>query len=111
VPRFPSPARTAAALGVAAAVLLGTAGTATAAPADAPQQPAALLGDLNLLNGLTVCPGVTAGVGVGNLLGILGIGSSDPQTDGGDVDCRSDGNGQAAPGGSAQDGPGDGSAG
>ena len=42
---------------------------------DAPQDGLINVGDLNLLNGVNVCPDVTAVVGLGNLLGILGTGS------------------------------------
>ena len=42
---------------------------------DAPQEGLLNLGDVNLLNGVNICPDVTALVGVGNLLGILGTGA------------------------------------
>lgn len=41
---------------------------------DAPQDGLLNLGDVNLLNGVNVCPDVTALVGLGNVLGILGAG-------------------------------------
>jgi hypothetical protein len=43
---------------------------------DAPQEGLINLGDLNLLNGVNICPDVTAVVAVGNLLGILGSGTT-----------------------------------
>jgi hypothetical protein len=45
---------------------------------DAPQEGLINLGDLNLLNGVNICPDITAVVAVGNLLGILGAGSANP---------------------------------
>ena len=41
---------------------------------DAPQDGLLNLGDVNLLNGVNICPDVTALVGLGNVLGILGSG-------------------------------------
>lgn len=42
---------------------------------DAPQEGLLNLGDINLLNGVNICPDVTALVGLGNVLGILGTGA------------------------------------
>ena len=42
---------------------------------------------MNLLDNLNICPGVTAGIGLGNLLGLLGEGTANPVTNGGDVLC------------------------
>lgn len=55
---------------------------------DAPQDGLINLGDLNLLNGLNVCPDITAVVGLGNLLGILGSGSSDPSVGDAPISCE-----------------------
>jgi hypothetical protein len=55
---------------------------------DAPQDGLVNLGDLNLLNGLNVCPDVTAVIGLGNLLGILGTGSSDPNVADAPIKCE-----------------------
>jgi hypothetical protein len=55
---------------------------------DAPQDGLVNLGDLNLLNGLNVCPDITAVVGLGNLLGILGSGSSDPSAGDAPISCE-----------------------
>ncbi|GAA0929202.1 hypothetical protein GCM10009559_15840 [Pseudonocardia zijingensis] len=55
---------------------------------DAPQDGLLNLGDLNVLNGLNVCPDVTATLGLGNVLGILGTGSSDPQVADAPIDCE-----------------------
>jgi hypothetical protein len=43
---------------------------------DPPQEGLINLGDLKLLNGVNICPDVTAVVAVGNLLGILGSGTT-----------------------------------
>jgi hypothetical protein len=43
---------------------------------DAPQEGLINLDDLNLLNGVNICPDITAVVAVGNLLGILGSGTT-----------------------------------
>jgi hypothetical protein len=43
---------------------------------DPPQDGLINLGDLKLLNGVNICPDVTAVVAVGNLLGILGSGTT-----------------------------------
>ena len=61
----------------------------TRAVAEPPPDPeaAGLIGDVNLLNNLNICPGVTAGIGLGNLLGLLGEGTANPVTNGGDVLC------------------------
>ena len=80
--------RTAAALATVlattTAALLGSGGVALA---ETPAEAAGLIGDVNLLNNLNVCPGVTAGIGLGNLLGLLGEGTANPVTNGGDVLC------------------------
>jgi hypothetical protein len=55
---------------------------------DAPQDGLINLGDLNVLNGLNVCPDVTAVLGLGNLLGILGSGSSDPNVADAPISCE-----------------------
>ncbi|OZM79262.1 hypothetical protein [Pseudonocardia sp. MH-G8] len=55
---------------------------------DAPQDGLLNLGDLNLLNGVNVCPDVTAAVGLGNVLGILGSGSSDPSAGDAPLSCE-----------------------
>ena len=55
---------------------------------DAPQDGLVNLGDLNLLNGLNVCPDITAVVGLGNLRGILGSGSSDPSAGDAPISCE-----------------------
>lgn len=55
---------------------------------DAPQDGLINLGDLNLLNGVNVCPDVTAVLGLGNLLGILGTGSSDPNVADAPISCE-----------------------
>ncbi|TQM09616.1 hypothetical protein FB558_5376 [Pseudonocardia kunmingensis] len=55
---------------------------------DAPQDGLLNLGDLNLLNGVNVCPDVTAAVGLGNVLGILGAGSSDPSAADAPLSCE-----------------------
>jgi len=55
---------------------------------DAPQDGLLNLGDLNVLNGLNVCPDVTATLGLGNVLGILGTGSSDPQVGDAPIKCE-----------------------
>lgn len=55
---------------------------------DAPQDGLLNLGDLNVLNGLNVCPDVTATLGLGNLLGILGTGSSDPTVGDAPIKCE-----------------------
>lgn len=55
---------------------------------DAPQEGLVNVGDLNLLNGVNICPDVTALVGVGNVLGILGIGAVDQRADDGPITCE-----------------------
>jgi hypothetical protein len=55
---------------------------------DAPQDGLVNLGDLNLLNGVNVCPDVTAVLGLGNVLGILGSGSSDPNVADAPITCE-----------------------
>ena len=55
---------------------------------DAPQDGLINLGDVNLLNGVNVCPDVTAVLGLGNLLGILGSGSSDPDVGDAPISCE-----------------------
>jgi hypothetical protein len=42
---------------------------------EGPQEGLINLGDVNLLNGVNVCPDVTAALGLGNVLGILGTGT------------------------------------
>lgn len=54
---------------------------------DAPQTGLVNLGDVNALNNLNVCPAVTAALGLGNVLGILGLGASDPVANAAPVDC------------------------
>ena len=46
------------------------------------------LGPLNLLNGVNICPDVTAVLGLGNVLGILGSGSSDNKADDAPITCE-----------------------
>jgi hypothetical protein len=55
---------------------------------DGPQEGLINLGDLNVLNGVNVCPDVAAAVGVGNLLGILGIGTAPATATSGPVTCE-----------------------
>lgn len=55
---------------------------------DAPQEGLVNVGDLNLLNGVNVCPDVTALVGLGNVLGILGIGAVDQQAADAPITCE-----------------------
>jgi hypothetical protein len=55
---------------------------------DAPQDGLVNVGDLNLLNGVNICPDVTAVVGIGNLLGILGAGSADPDVADAPITCE-----------------------
>jgi hypothetical protein len=55
---------------------------------DAPQKGLVNLGDLNLLNGVNICPDVTAVLGLGNVLGILGSGSSDPSAADAPITCE-----------------------
>ena len=73
-------ARAATVRAVGTAALLGSDGVALA---DTGPDAA----DVNLLNNLTICPDVTAGLGLGNLLGLLGEGTANPVTNGGDVVC------------------------
>ena len=88
--RAARPGRAAAALATVlattTAALLGSAGIALAEPPPDPEA-AGLIGDVNLLDNLNICPGVTAGIGLGNLLGLLGEGTANPVTNGGDVHC------------------------
>ena len=55
---------------------------------DAPQDGLLNLGDVNLLNGVNICPDVTAVLGLGNVLGILGAGSSDPSAADAPITCE-----------------------
>ncbi|HLU54719.1 MAG TPA: hypothetical protein VKZ81_04600 [Pseudonocardia sp.] len=55
---------------------------------DAPQDGLVNLGDLNVLNGLNVCPDLTAVVGPGNVLGILGNGTSDQDVADAPITCE-----------------------
>ena len=55
---------------------------------DAPQDGLINLGDVNLLNGVNICPDVTAVLGLGNVLGILGSGSSDPNVGDAPISCE-----------------------
>jgi PDZ domain-containing secreted protein len=55
---------------------------------DAPQKGLVNLGDVDLLNGVNICPDVTALVGLGNVLGILGIGAVDQQADDAPITCE-----------------------
>ena len=55
---------------------------------DAPQDGLINLGDVNLLNGVNICPDVTAVLGLGNVLGILGAGSSDPSAADAPITCE-----------------------
>ena len=80
-------ARTAAVLAVAAATALASGPTASA---DTGAASASQIGDIELLNNLNVCPGITTGIGLGNVLGILGIGTADPDTTGGPITCTID---------------------
>ena len=73
-------------LAATTAALLGSGGIAVAETPPDPEA-AGLIGDVNLLNNLNICPGVTAGIGLGNLLGLLGEGTANPVTNGGDVLC------------------------
>ena len=45
---------------------------------------------MNALNNLNVCPTVNAGLGVGDILGILSPGRADVPTRGGDATCVND---------------------
>ena len=81
-----SAAALATVLAATTATLLGSGGTALADTPPGPEA-AGLIGDVNLLNNLNICPGVTAGIGLGNLLGLLGEGTANPVTNGGDVLC------------------------
>jgi hypothetical protein len=45
---------------------------------DAPPDALINLGDIKLLNDVNICPDLTAVVAVGNVLGILGLGSANP---------------------------------
>jgi hypothetical protein len=83
--------RAAAVVAVSAAALLGSGGVALA---DSGTEAA----DVNLLNNLNLCPDVTAGLGLGNLLGLLGEGTANPVTNGGDVLCVIDDRDRPAPG-------------
>ena len=93
--RAARPGRAAAALATVlattTAALLGSGGIALAETPPGPEA-AGLIGDVNLLNNLNICPGVTAGIGLGNLLGLLGEGTANPVTNGGDVLCVIDAN-------------------
>ena len=72
--------RVATVLAVGTAALLGSGAVALAdTPVDA--------ADVNLLNNLNLCPDLTAGLGLGNLLGLLGGGTANPVTNGGDAVC------------------------
>jgi hypothetical protein len=55
---------------------------------DAPQDGLVNVGDLNLLNGVNICPDVTAVVGLGNLLGILGSGAVDQDVADAPITCE-----------------------
>jgi hypothetical protein len=48
------------------------------------------IGDINILNGVNVCPDVTAALGIGNVLGLLGTGSADPSATGGQITCENE---------------------
>ncbi len=94
-------------LAATTAALLGAGGVALA---DTPTDPSAagLIGDVNLLDDLNICPGVTAGIGLGNLLGLLGEGTASPVTNGGDVRCVIDGEPARPDAAPAPDEPGNG---
>jgi len=81
--------RAAAVLAAVTAPLLGSGATASA---DTGTEAA----DANPLNNLNVCPGITPGLGLGNLLGLLGEGTANPVTNGGDVACVIDDRDQPA---------------
>jgi hypothetical protein len=55
---------------------------------DAPQEGLLNLGDLNLLNGVNVCPDVSLGLGIGNVLGILGSGTANPSVADAPITCE-----------------------
>ncbi|MGH3586074.1 MAG: hypothetical protein ACRDQ0_07090 [Pseudonocardia sp.] len=55
---------------------------------DAPQDGLLNLGDLDLLNGVNICPDVTAAVGLGNVLGILGTGDVNQKLDDAPIHCE-----------------------
>jgi hypothetical protein len=76
--------RAVAVLTATAAALLASGGVALA---DIPPATGTGAADVNLLNNLNICPDVAAGIGVGNLLGLLGGGTANPVTNGGDVVC------------------------
>jgi hypothetical protein len=98
--RAARPGRAAAALATVlattTAALLGSGGIALAEPPP-DREAAGLIGDVNLLNNLNICPGLTAGIGLGNLLGLLGEGTANPVTNGGDVLCVIDADPDAVP--------------
>ena len=55
---------------------------------DAPQEGLLNLGDLNLLNGVNICPDLDLALGIGNVLGILGTGTANPTIDDGPLTCE-----------------------
>jgi hypothetical protein len=48
------------------------------------------LGEVNALNDVKVCPGVTAAAGIGNLLGLLDVGDTDAEANSDDIECVND---------------------
>ncbi len=54
---------------------------------DGPQEGLVNINDLNVLNGVNLCPEVVAAVGIGNVLGILGIGNAPATATGAPVTC------------------------
>lgn len=55
---------------------------------DGPQEGLINLGDVNVLNGLNVCPDIGVVLGLGNVLGVLGLGASDPSAAGDQINCE-----------------------
>ena len=76
--------RAVAVFAATAAALLASGGVALA---DTPSATEIGAADVSLIDNLNICPDVTAGIGLGNLLGLLGEGTANPVTNGGDVVC------------------------
>ncbi|WP_232666015.1 hypothetical protein [Pseudonocardia sp. TRM90224] len=78
---------------VVAIVVFGvlTGGTIASAQEPPPPAPKADTQDglinVNLLNNLAVCPDIGVVASLGNVLGILGVGSSDPEVAGDSITC------------------------
>jgi hypothetical protein len=83
-------ARLAAVLAATSALLLSAGPPAYADTGAAQAPPPSLIGDVNLLTGLAVCPDLTTALGLGNVLGLLGVGNAYPVANGGDVRCDVD---------------------